>query len=387
MDYKTGIFKAAPRCIDLSAKRQAPGARRRPPQAESLAASAQYRPPATRSSHPEPRNPRPAPRNLISEDRYSGFKSSYSTRHALCALPYAHNYQPQFLTFPASHLPSFLACPATRTPRLATRNPQLASRTPHPASRSSQPATRNPQPATRNPQPATHNPQRATRIPQPVSGFTLMEILLAFMILAIVVSTILGSFDAVFSTTDTLENSSKYYDMAKNCLHRMSLDLDSLYVTQPPFYKKPEFDDPPDPYRLVGSNVDVGGTGFASLRFTSKAHVPLDNSSRGGIAEIVYYVQAKTDGQMVLRRADHLFPYPPFEEKGDDPVLCQYVKSLAFKYYDADGEESEAWDSDTDDYDHATPTAIGIQLEIGTESESYTFETTVWLAVHRDKLE
>ena len=207
------------------------------------------------------------------------------------------------------------------------------------------------------------------------------------MILAIVMSTILGSFNAVFSTTDTLENSSKYYDMAKNCLHRMSLDLDALYVTQPPFYKKPEFDDPPDTYRLVGSNVDVGGTGFASLRFTSKAHVPLDNSSRGGIAEIVYYVQAKTDGQLVLRRADHLFPYPPFEEKGDDPVLCQYVKSLAFKYYDADGEESEAWNSDTDDYDHATPTAIGIQLEIGNESESYTFETTVWLAVHRKKLE
>jgi general secretion pathway protein J len=244
-----------------------------------------------------------------------------------------------------------------------------------------------PQPATRNPQPATRIPQPATRTPHPVSGFTLMEILLAFLILAIVMSAILGSFEAVFSTTDTLENSSKYYDMAKNCLQRMSLDLDSLYVTQPPFYKKPEFDDPPDSYRLVGTNADVGGTGFATLRFTSKAHFPLDNSSRSGIAEIVYYVQAKTDDQLVLRRADHLFPYPPFEEKGDDPVLCQHVKSLAFKYYDAEGEESEAWNSDSTDYDHATPTAIGIQLEIGNESESYTFETTVRLAVHRDKME
>jgi general secretion pathway protein J len=241
--------------------------------------------------------------------------------------------------------------------------------------------------ASRNPQLATRIAQPATRNPQPAAGFTLMEILLAFLILAIVMSTILGSFEAVFSTTDTLENSSKYYDMAKNCLQRMSLDLDSLYVTQPPFYKKPEFDDPPDAYRLVGTSVDVDGTGFAMLRFTSNAHIPLDNSGRGGIAEIVYYVQAKTDGQLVLRRADHLFPYPPFEEKGGDPVLCQYVKSLAFKYYDAEGEESEEWNSDTEDYDHATPTAIGIQLEIGNESDSYTFETTVRLAVHRKKLE
>jgi general secretion pathway protein J len=214
-----------------------------------------------------------------------------------------------------------------------------------------------------------------------------MEILLAFLILAIVMSTILGSFNAVFSTTDTLENSSKYYDMAKNCLNRMSLDLAALYVTQPPFYKKPEFDDPPDIYRIVGSNVDIDGTGFATLRFTSSAHIPLDNSSRGGIAEIVYYVQTKTDGQLVLKRADHLFPYPPFEETGSDPVLSRHVKSLAFKYFDAEGEESEAWNSDTDDYDHATPTAIGIQLEIGNESETYTFETTVRLAVYRKKLE
>jgi general secretion pathway protein J len=214
-----------------------------------------------------------------------------------------------------------------------------------------------------------------------------MEILLAFLILAIVMSTILGSFNAVFSTTDTLENSSNYYDMAKNCLNRMSLDLNALYVTQPPFYKKPESDDPPDPYRLEGSNDDVGGIGFATVRFTSSAHLPLDNSSGGGIAEIVYYVQEKTDGQLVLKRADHLFPYPEFEKKGSDPILCRHVKSLAFKYYDAEGEESEEWNSDTDDYDHATPTAIGIQLEIGNESQSYTFETTVHLAVHRKKLE
>ena len=242
-------------------------------------------------------------------------------------------------------------------------------------------------PATGSPRLTTRNPQPATRNPDPASGFTLMEILLAFLILAIVMTTILGSFNAVFSTTDTLENSGKYYDMAKNCLNRMSLDLGALYVTQPPFYKKPEFDDPPDPYHIMGATADVGGTSFANLRFTSSAHIPLDKNSRGGIAEIVYYVQAKTDGQLVLKRADHLYPYPPFEEKGSDPVLSRHVKSLAFKYYDAEGEEFETWNSDTDDYDHATPTAIGIELEIGNESESYTFETTVRLAVHRKKLE
>ena len=228
---------------------------------------------------------------------------------------------------------------------------------------------------------------QASRIPHPAAGFTLMEILLAFLILGIVITAILGSFNAVFSTTDTLKNSGQYFEMAKNCLNRMTLDLEGFFITQPPLYKKREFDDPPDPYRIVGGNSDVNGTGFANLRFTSSAHIPLDNGNRAGIAEIVYYVQAKNDGQLVLKRADHLYPYPPFEESSADPVLCQDVKSLAFKYYNAEGEAAEAWDSDSEQNGYATPTAVGIQLELGTESKSYTFETTVQLAVYRKKME
>lgn len=223
--------------------------------------------------------------------------------------------------------------------------------------------------------------------PKTIMGFTLLEILLAFMILGIVVTTVLASFNAVFSTTDTLNSSSRYYDMAKNCLNRMTLDLEALYALLPPLYKKPEFGDPPDPYRIVGSTVDAGGTSFASIRFASNAHIPLEKSKRDGIAEIVYYVQALNDGQMVLRRADHLYPYPAFEERAGDPVLCNNLKSLVFKYLDADGSEFDEWDSDSDEHGYATPTAIRIALEIGDENTSYDFETTVRLAARREKIE
>jgi len=230
---------------------------------------------------------------------------------------------------------------------------------------------------------------RVSSIARPAAsnGFTLMEILLAFLILGIVVTTILASFNAVFSTTDTLKNSSQYYNMAKNCLNRMTLDLKALYVQQSPLYKPPDFDDPPDPYRIEGSTTDVGGTSFAAIRFTSSAHIPLEKSKRGGIAEIIYYVQAKNEGRLVLKRADHLYPYPPFEDNGGDPALCNYLKSLSFKYIDADGSESDEWDSDSDEYGYATPAAVRIQLEVGNESTSYDFETTVRLAVQRKKIE
>ena len=218
-------------------------------------------------------------------------------------------------------------------------------------------------------------------------GFTLLEILLAILILAVVVTTVLASFNAVFSTTDTLDNSAQIYAMAKTCLNRMIADLDALTIAQRPFYKPPDYDDLPDPYRIVGSTADDDGTGFATLGFASRAHLPMENSSRMGIAAINYYIMAKEDGQSVLRRSDTLYPYPFFEENSSDPVLCERVKSLAFTYYDAEGSDHESWDSDSENFNYATPTAIEIKLEIGDEAESYIFQTMVKLPVYREKSE
>lgn len=236
----------------------------------------------------------------------------------------------------------------------------------------------------RRPAARSQSPETSSR--KPATGFTLMEILVATAVLAIVVTTVLASFNAVFSTTEVLDDSADIYAMAKNCLKRMALDLESIHVTQRPIYKPPELDQPPDPYRLVASAVDTGGTGFAqNLRFTSRAHVGFEKIFRQGIAEIIYYVKAGDDGHLTLKRADNLFPYPEFEEKGSDPALCKYVKSLSFKFYDNDGIEFDVWDSDSDEFGYATPKAIAIKLELANKTASHTFETMVSLPISREK--
>ena len=71
--------------------------------------------------------------------------------------------------------------------------------------------------------------------------------------------------------------------------------------------------------------------------------MPLERSTaQDGIAEIVYYVQAVPGGGLRLKRADNLYPYPRFEERSVDPVLCENVKSLAFEYVDAEGKVFDA---------------------------------------------
>jgi general secretion pathway protein J len=222
---------------------------------------------------------------------------------------------------------------------------------------------------------------------QPEKGFTLMEILVAIAILAVVVTTILASFNSVFSTTEALDENSELYEMAKSCIKRIVLDLESIHVSQRPLYQPPELDQPPDPYRVVTSNRDIGGTGIAEIRFASRAHINFEKTQGSGIAEITYYAQAGDDGHLVLKRSDKLYPYPPFEEKGSDPVLCKYVKSLAFKFFDTEGNEYELWDSDSEEFGYATPAAISVQLELAKKTATHSFETMVSLPIHREKAE
>ena len=67
-------------------------------------------------------------------------------------------------------------------------------------------------------------------------GFTLIEILVALFIFVIVVTTIFGSYNSVFSNAESIKDDMTSYEMAKNCLNRMIIDLQSLHVSLPPAY-------------------------------------------------------------------------------------------------------------------------------------------------------
>jgi len=223
----------------------------------------------------------------------------------------------------------------------------------------------------------THRPQ--------AHGFTLLEILVAVLILGVVVTTVLSSFNMVFSNAETLEATASVFDMGRTCLTRITLDLENAFILERPLYQAPQVDSLPDPYRFQGSVENRGGTALAKLRFTSRAHVALERSREDGIAEIVYYVQAAPGGGLRLKRADNLYPYPRFEERSVDPVLCENVKSLAFEYVDADGKKFDAWDSESSQSGTATPVMVAVRLEIGDGNESYGFQTTVALPLVRRK--
>jgi len=218
-------------------------------------------------------------------------------------------------------------------------------------------------------------------------GFTLLEIMVAIVIFAIIITTIFASYASLLSGNETSDQGTASYEMAKNCLNRMIFDLESIHLTLPPGYSPPALGEPPELYRIVGEIFDIQGVTFSRLRFTSLAHLSLGGKTEKGIAELVYYVMASGDGSYVLKRADNLYPYETFEEKAGDPVLCPNVKSLTFKYYDQDGTAYDFWDSDDEDFGYSTPKAIGINLELADSSGSLWFKTMVTLPICRKKKE
>ncbi len=235
-------------------------------------------------------------------------------------------------------------------------------------------------------QPGTRNQHPASGIRHPDRGFTLLEILIAIFIFSIIVTTIFGSYNSVFTGAEVMNQDVTAYETARTCLNRMTFDLESIHVSLSPQYSPPDFNDPPDPYRIVGSTDNVQTVSFPKLRFTSTGHVSFGGKTESRIAEIVYYVQAADNGHYLLRRADNLYPYEEFEENANDPVLCENLKSLIIKYYDREGTEYEIWDSDAEDFGYASPSAIGITLEL-TSGMDYSrwFKTMVRLPVYREK--
>ena len=50
-------------------------------------------------------------------------------------------------------------------------------------------------------------------------------------------------------------------------MKRLTDDLESIHISDRPLYKPPEFDQPPDPYRIVTTAGDIDGMGIAQFRF------------------------------------------------------------------------------------------------------------------------
>ena len=168
------------------------------------------------------------------------------------------------------------------------------------------------------------------------SGFTLLEVLVAIAIFAIVISTVYAAYRATFFNVGGAEQQLAATDGARVVLQRFSDDLQSLYA-QPGGY-------------LRGASDEIDDQRADSLSFTSVAHLVFSpDDPRSGLTVIRYHLEKdENSGYLRLYRSDT--PERPGEtgnagEADGGEVLGEGIKEFRITYLGTDGSELDRWDS------------------------------------------
>ncbi|OEU53343.1 MAG: hypothetical protein BA872_06855 [Desulfobacterales bacterium C00003060] len=201
-------------------------------------------------------------------------------------------------------------------------------------------------------------------------GFTLLEILIAMFIFAVVLSTIYTSYTGTFRIINETEYEADVYGMARISLERMLEDLESVCVSQYPESAESD-DNRAQVFEFVGEDREIKGRSSDDLRFTSMAHLVFSEQDQVlGTAKIGYHVRENDEEEaLVLYRTDVPAVVVACGEDTGRQVLCERLLSVDFTYYDADGEEYDNWDSRTEAFRNRIPEMVSIVLEFMNKSD------------------
>ena len=212
-------------------------------------------------------------------------------------------------------------------------------------------------------------------------GFTLLEVLIAMFIFAVILSTLYVAYTGTFRNIEETESQADLYQMARIVLERMTEDLESAYMVAPTVAqtvtqtKDTKEEEPPpeanQSTRFVGTMNEIEGRRLDSLRFASKAHIVFNGGEPyPGTAEIVYYVRENSgeEGGFTLYRTDRA----NFERGEEDAtggwILCDHLYAIQFTYYDQEGGAYDSWDSTEESFKDKLPSEISILLELANKT-------------------
>jgi general secretion pathway protein J len=223
-------------------------------------------------------------------------------------------------------------------------------------------------------------------------GFTLVEILIAIVIFAVVLTTIYASYTGSFRVIDETESQAEIYGMAGVAMERIVEDLESVYIG-----KDGENTDQDGntgrSFRFVGEERVINGRRADTLRFISCSHINLSGQDQDYGTTRVGYMVRESDGgdDFVLYRNDR----PTFEEdnpigeEADGLVLCEGLVSVAFGYHGENGAFFPSWDSDLDAMKDRIPKSVSVSLEFKNVSDpehTIKFTTSIALPMEREYL-
>lgn len=195
-------------------------------------------------------------------------------------------------------------------------------------------------------------------------GFTLIEVLVAISILAIVLSSVYGIFSSVNLARGRLEADSAEYHRARVIFDRLGRELRGAYFS-------------PRDARLVFAGGSASGDPLDALELTTTAVSPLSRTG-SGVARVRYRLTEdpeSSEGRQVLLRSEQP-AYQPSDnlENADMMRLAAGIESMTIRFFSA-GQWREEWDSQSTG---ELPEMVELVLQLPAETEDpLTFQSTI----------
>ncbi|CAM3356097.1 prepilin-type N-terminal cleavage/methylation domain-containing protein [Corallococcus sp. ZKHCc1 1396] len=210
-------------------------------------------------------------------------------------------------------------------------------------------------------------------------GFTLMEIMVAVSITALMGTVVAMAFQTGINAKEVVEGEAERYRMVRVSLNRMAREIGSAYVSDR--YDLRRFRDQNDrPTNFVGERD--------KLLFTTFSHQRLYTDVKESDQAVVEYFVENSTERATRQRLDLKRRVNPnvgerMDRGGTTDVLFEGVKSVEFAYWDSEKKEwDDEWDTRRTEKKSILPTRVRITVvaldESGKEAR-YTTQTRIVL--------
>jgi type II secretory pathway pseudopilin PulG len=203
-------------------------------------------------------------------------------------------------------------------------------------------------------------------------AFSLIEILVAASLLAIVGGLLLTSLSSSIDAKEQVEATSGRFHLVRSAMSRMVDEISMAYLSSH--------------HALSDPRTETGFIGERdALKFTGFGYVPrVADEKKSDQRQLAYYLDTdpKTHTESLFRREQANLD-DNFEEGGRALVLLPAVSELTFDYWDAAKETwTEKWDAAGSEHPNELPARIRITIEVAMENgETQRFVTQTKLRI------
>ncbi len=224
-------------------------------------------------------------------------------------------------------------------------------------------------------------PTRASGAAGGVKGFTLVEVMIAVGITAIIGVMVMGAFQRVYAAKELAEAQDERFSTSRITLTRMAREISQAFLSE--HYDRKQFPrDPPTLFRgKDGGERD-------ELLFTTMAHERLSRDAKESDQAVVEYTvdpDPERPGEQALFRREKARLDGEPERGGAKAIVCEHVTGFDVQFWDWKRQEwAREWVTNSAERGNVLPTRVRIRLTLKMpDGKDRSFETQTRIAIIR----